>query len=207
MSELSPDGSPVHEVRHDHEQEQAGAVMPRWVPLAIGAVLVTLAALAVLTGLRYRDQTLVNIIRPQSEARRNSGGPPGEPEAGASLVFPGEAGANVPAANAPYEGETRATIQGGPDGVTSVIRMTARRGMVITSSPADAVVYVNDVAVGQARQFDSEDEVYDFPAAGSYDVKIVAPGFEQRHFVVTVSDAAERDIVRIDVKLDKALKR
>ena len=207
MSELPPDEAPVHEVRHDHDEEQGVAVMPRWVPIAIGAVLVTLAALAVLTGLRYRDQTLVNIIRPQSESRRNSGGPPGEPEAGASLVFPGEAGANVPAANAPDESETRATIQGGPEGVSSIVRMTARRGMLITSSPADAVVYVNDVAVGQARQFDSEDEVYDFAAPGSYDVKIVAPGFEQRHFVVTASDAAERDIVRIDVKLDKAASR
>ena len=112
MSELPPDGPQVHEVRHDHAQEQESLVMPRWVPLAIGIVLVTLAAFAVITGLRYRDQTLVSIIRPQADNRRSSGGPPGEPEAGASLVFPGEGGANVPPANAPYEGETRATIQG-----------------------------------------------------------------------------------------------
>ncbi len=190
MSELPPP-----------EQEPSAPVMPRWVPIAIGAVLVSLAALAVITGLRYRDNTLVNIIRPQSEARRSSGGPPGEPEPGASLVFPGDAGANVPPANAPYEGETRATIEGGPEGVNAVVRMNARRGMLITSSPPDAVVYVNDVAVGQAKQFDSEDEVYDFAAAGSYDVKIVAPGFQQRHFVVTAADDAERDIVHIDVKL------
>jgi hypothetical protein len=175
--------------------------MPRWVPIAIGAVLVTLAALAVITGLRYRDDTLVNMIRPRANARAGSGGPPGEPEPGASLVFPGEGGANVPLANTPEEGAPRATIEGGPGGVSAIVRMNARRGMVITSSPADAVVYVNDVAVGQARQFDSEDEVYDFAAPGSYDVKIVAPGFQQRHFVVTATDDAESDIVRIDVKL------
>lgn len=189
MSELPP------------EQEPDAPIMPRWVPIAIGVVLVSLAALAVVTGLRYRDNTLVDIIRPQSEARRSSGGPPGEPEPGASLVFPGDAGANVPPANAPYEGETRATIEGGREGVTAVVRMTARRGMLVKSSPADAVVYVNDVAVGLAKQFDSEDEVYDFAAPGSYDVRIVAPGFQQRHFVVTASDDAERDIVHIDVKL------
>ncbi len=46
------------------------AAMPRWVPIAIGVVLVTLAALAVVTGLRYRDQTLVRIVQPHQRAVR-----------------------------------------------------------------------------------------------------------------------------------------
>ena len=134
-------------------------LMPRWVPVAIGVILVSLAALAVITGLRYRDNTLVNIVKPRRTVQRVSApAPPGEPEPGASLVLSGNYGSNVPAANPASDG------------------MSARRGMKIIVTPNDAVVYVNDVPVGQASQFDSDDEIYDFAAPGSYTVRLTAPG-------------------------------
>ena len=178
--------------------------MPRWVPVVIGVVLVALAALAVVTGLRYRENTLVDRFeRHTTSARPGGPAPPGEPEAGASRVFSGNEGANVPQANIADEGESRGMIVGGPEGVTSVVRMTARRGLQIKSSPSDAVVYINDIAMGHAREFDSEDEIYDFAAPGSYDVRVVAPGFKERHYVVIASDEAADSVALIDVKLEK----
>lgn len=178
--------------------------MPRWVPIAIGVVLVTLAALAVLTGLRYRDNTLVGIIRPQSESRRTAPAPPGEPEAGASRVFSGRTGANVPPANIELdEQEPGTSVSGGPGGVSSLVRMRARRGMQFRTEPRDAVVYVNDVAVGRASEFDRGEEVYDFAEAGSYNVRLEAPGFEPRHYLVTASWDAPQDIARIEAKLTR----
>ena len=67
-------------------------LMPPWVPALIGVVLVAMAALAVYTGIRYRSPTLANaVVTPRRPARAMTGGsgPPGEPEPGASLVFPG----------------------------------------------------------------------------------------------------------------------
>ena len=58
-------------------------LMPRWVPAAIGVVLVAMAALAVYTGLRYREPTLANGVvksRRPVRAMTSGGGPPGEPE-------------------------------------------------------------------------------------------------------------------------------
>ena len=64
-------------------------VLPSWVPTVIGIVLVLMAGLAVYTGLRYRNPTLANgIIKTRRPPRAmTGGGPPGEPEPGASLVF------------------------------------------------------------------------------------------------------------------------
>lgn len=170
MSEVPPDpqGAPEPEL------------MPRWVPVAIGVVLVTLAALAVITGLRYRDDTLVGIV----ESRRMpqaTGGSPGAPEAGASRMM-SDGGANVPPAGAPLDEPT----------------FWARRGIMVRDAPADAVVYVNDVPVGRAGELDSENEVYDFAAPGTYTVRIVARGGEERRFVVTVSHDAEQNIALLD---------
>ena len=171
------------------------APMPRWVPIAIGIVLVTLAALAVLTGLRYRDQTLVRIVQPhQRTMRPTAPAPPGEPEPGASLLFPGDA-ANVP--------PSRAEITGGVAGANGVTRMSARRGLRTNVKPPDAVVYVNDVAIGQASQFDSEDEEYDFAAPGNYVVRFAAPGYKERLFIVTAEDNAQQEVARIEVNLQK----
>ena len=180
-------------------------LMPRWVPIVIGVVLVTLAGLAVLTGLRYRENTLVGIIKPRFDARRTAPAPPGEPEPGASRVFSGAEGANVPSANEPLGAEEpRAEITGGPGGVSAVVRIWARRGMQFVAEPADAVVYVNDVPVGHAREYaGGGEEVYDFPEAGSYNVRLDAPGYKPRHFVVTASNNAPQDIAHIKATLEK----
>ena len=180
--------------------------LPRWVPALIGVVLVLLAGLAVYTGLRYRNPTLADgIIRGRkSTTTAAGGGPPGEPGPGASLVFPGESGDNAPTASDAVTGRARATISGGgPGGVTAAVRLWARRGMTTNVVPDDAMIYVNDLPIGEARQFDKPDEVYDFPAPGSYTVRIVAPGYKDRVFVVTASDNATDEIARLDVKLNR----
>ena len=177
--------------------------IPRWVPILIGVVLVSLAAFAVITGLRYRDNTLLSIVNPRSRNQRPPAlAPPGEPEAGASLVLSGESGGNVPQANEPVTGVSRAEISGDAGGTTTVMRIWARRGMQMKVEPSEAIVSVNGIVVGQARQFDSEDEIYDFAEPGSYNVKIHADGFRDRQYVVTVSPEADAEIARIDVKLE-----
>src|SRR2546421_12905968 len=98
--------------RERHASDQTG--LPRWVPTLIGIVLVVMAALAVYTGLRFRNPTLANgIIKSRKPPRAMTGvGPPGEPEPGASLVFP----ENAPTA-------------GGP-AVAGAQRISARRGLI-----------------------------------------------------------------------------
>ncbi len=200
----------MSEIPSDHQHPHGVEVpppppeeIPRWVPVLIGVVLVALASFAVITGLRYRDNTLVSIVNPRGTRQRTpSPAPPGEPEAGASLVMSGDSGANVPQANEPVSGPSRAEVTGGPSGVNAVVRMWARRGMQVKAEPADAVVSVNNVVVGQASQFDSEDEIYDFPAAGSYNVKLHADGFMDRHYVVTASNEADAEVARIEAKLE-----
>jgi len=175
--------------------------LPSWVPTLIGIVLVVLAALAVYTGVRYRNPTLADgIIRPKRAPNAVSGGgPPGEPGPGASLIFPGESGDNAPTASAAVGGRARASINGG--GAAGVSALWARRGMMTNVVPDDAMIYVNDLAIGEARQFNTTDEVYDFPAPGSYTVRIVAPGYKERQFLVTAAENAPDEIARLDVKL------
>ncbi|PYQ60282.1 MAG: hypothetical protein DMF58_08700 [Acidobacteria bacterium] len=175
---------PPEPPRERHVPEEPG--LPSWVPTAIGIVLVIMAALAVYTGLRYRNPTLANgIIKTRRPPRAmTGGGPPGEPEPGASLVFP----ENSPTA------ET-ATVIGA---------IAARRGLITNVLPDDAMVYVNGVLIGQAKQFNTIDEVYDFPAPGAYTIRLVAPGYKEAQYVVTASDNAQQEIARIDVKLQRA---
>jgi len=181
--------------------------LPRWIPVMIGAVLVAMAGLAVYTGMRYHESgnTFTNIVKP----RRVTGpapaaAPPGEPQPGASLVYPGEDAANTPNANAPVTGRARAEITGGGTaGVQSTLRMTARRGMILLVDPDDAMVYVNDLLIGQANQFDKTDEVYDFPAPGSYTIRISAPGYHDRQFIVTAADNATGEVAKISTTLVK----
>jgi len=173
----------------------------------IGVVLVGMAALAVYTGMRFRESgnTFTNIVKP----RRVTGpapaaAPPGEPQPGSSLVYPGEDAANTPNANAPVTGRARAEITGGgTGGVQSTLRMTARRGMILLVDPDDAMVYVNDLLIGQANQFDKADEVYDFPAPGSYTIRISAPGYHDRQFIVTAVDNATAEVAKISTTLVK----
>jgi hypothetical protein len=205
MTELPPEqpspAEPQPE-RHPHHPPDP-AIMPRWVPVLIGAVLVTIAALAVITGMRYRDNTLVRMVSRSTTPRVAAPAPPGEPEPGASRVMSGNEGGDVPAAHEPAAGESHADVTGDAGGVTAVVRMWARRGMQVKTSPTDAVVYVNNVAIGQARQFDTEDEAYDFAAPGSYTVRLIAPGYKERTYVVTASEDAEDEVAHIDARLEK----
>jgi hypothetical protein len=176
--------------------------MPRWVPILIGVVLVTMAALAVYTGLRYRDDgTLTAVVKPRRMERAATSAPPGEPEPGASLVMHGNGADSTPAANEPVAGNARAMISGGPGGVESVMRIWARRGMLLQITPADSMVYVNDTLVGHANQFDTENEIYDFPQPGSYAVKVVAPNNRQKTYIVTAADDAQQDVAHIKAAL------
>ena len=186
---------------HPTPESESGPAMPRWVPILIGVVLVSMAALAVYTGLRYRDDdTLTGQVKPRRMERATSA-PPGEPEAGATLVMHGNGNDSTPAANDPVAGSARAVISGGPGGVETTVRIWARRGMLLQITPPDSMVYVNDTLVGHANQFDTEDEIYDFPAPGSYTIKVVAPSNKQRMFVVTAADDAPQDVARIKAEL------
>lgn len=200
MTEPTPDVTPRHD--EDPVNVEPGSGLPRWIPVTVGLLLVAMAALAVYTGLRYRDpDTLTEQVRPRRD-RNNSPAPPGEPGAGASLVFHGAEGENTPTANEPVTGEARAVISGGPGGVESIARLWARRGMVLNVLPEDAMVYVNELPVGQVRQFNTMDEVYDFAAAGSYTVKVVATSGKSKTFIVTASDDAKQDVARVSAKLE-----
>ncbi|HSY48732.1 MAG TPA: hypothetical protein VLC46_07975 [Thermoanaerobaculia bacterium] len=179
--------------------------MPRWVPTVIGMVLVAMAALAVYTGLRVRSPTLANgVIKSRHPPRDMTGGagPPGEPEPGASLQFPGDAD-NTPAARATVTDRARAEVTGTGHVISSTVRIWARRGMITNVVPPDAMVAVNDLVIGQANQFATMNEVYDFPAPGSYTIHISAPGYKDQQFVVTVAENAKDEIARLDVKLSR----
>lgn len=171
-----------------HETEPEAAPLPPWVPTLIGAVLVILAGLAVYTGLQYRNNTIVSVVKPRRVSGANTPAPPGEPQPGASLVFPGESGDNAPVAHPPVNGK-------------AAERIWARRGMTTTVTPPDALVYVNDVAVGQANQLATQP--YEFPQPGSYNVRITAPGYRDRAYVVTVADNAKDEIATLQAKLER----
>src|SRR5215212_1207228 len=116
----------------DQPPESPPASLPRWVPVLIGVVLVVFAALAVFTGWRNRQDTLVRIVDGRDEKpHSNAAAPQGEPDAGGSLVVPG----NPPDANPAVRGPSRATIDGGPGGVSATMRLWARRGMVTNVLP------------------------------------------------------------------------
>lgn len=183
-------------------EPEPGAAMPRWVPVLIGVVLAIMAGLAVYTGMRYRDDdTLVGRIQPQRRERTTTPAPPGEPEAGASRVMHGDEGDHTPSANEPVEGSARAVITGGPGGVESTVRIWARRGMLLQIAPPESMVYVNETLIGHASQFDTEDEIYEFPAAGSYTIRVVAPSNRQKTYVVTAADDAKQDVAHIKAAL------
>src|SRR5207244_8379950 len=116
--------------------------------------------------------------------------------------FPGESGDNAPIPNAPVAGRARAEIRGGgTEGVTGSMRLNARRGMVVSVVPDDALVLVNETPIGEAKQLGGP---YEFPASGSYTVRITAPGFKDQSFIVTASDNAKQEVVTIAAKLLKS---
>lgn len=176
--------------------------MPRWVPVLICVLLVIMAALAVYTGLRGReDDTLLAKVRPRRVQAPETPAPSGEPEAGASLVLHGAQG-EAPAANEPVQGQSRAVVTGGPDGVSAVVRIWARRGMVLNVLPDNTMVYVNNLPIGEAAQFNTMDEAYEFAAPGSYTVKLVpSSGKPGKTYVVTSKEDAPNDVARISADL------
>src|SRR5688500_20410835 len=79
------------------ETAEEGTKLPRWVPLTIGVLLIAIASAAVYTGVTYRRQGLGRAFRRLAMVGRiDRGGAPGEPEAGASRIMHGDAGAAVP---------------------------------------------------------------------------------------------------------------
>ncbi|HET7710511.1 MAG TPA: hypothetical protein VFL80_01140, partial [Thermoanaerobaculia bacterium] len=168
MTELPSSAEPPK--HHEPQDTPPAPLFPRWVPILIAALLVVFAALALFTGLRYRESPAATVLRAKA-VPRSPATPPGEPQPGGSLVF----GDREPVAGAPAAGRARAVIAGDAAGIQSVVRIWARRGLVINAVPADALVSVNDVMIGQANQFDTADETYDFPAPGSYNIRISAP--------------------------------
>src|SRR5581483_844267 len=175
---------PSEPQRERHVPDEPG--LPGWVPTVIGIVLVIMAAFAVWTRLRYRNPTLANgIIHPRRTPKGlGASGPPGEPEPGASLVFPEDS---------PTAGAT----------TTAPGTMVARRALVTNVLPDDAMVYVNGVPIGTAKQFNAAHEGYDFPQPGSYTVRLVAPGYKDAQFVVSAADDAPQEIARIDLRMQR----
>lgn len=184
----------------EEEQGPEPGSLPSWIPVLIGGVLVILAGLAVYTGLHFRnEESLTTQLQPRRRPMTTA--PPGEPGAGASQVLHGESGENTPAANAPVTGEARAVITGDASGVQTTARIWARRGMVLNVLPDDSMVYVNDVLIGQVRQFNTMDEIYDFAEPGSYTVKIIAPNGTEKTYIITAGDEAKEEVARISAKL------
>jgi len=191
MTEVPPDLVP-------DDEEPPPPPLPKWIPILIGVILVALGILAVATGVRYRQQgTIVNIVRPKRVPQSNSPAPPGEPEAGASLIFDG----NAPTAHPAVAGRARATITGSGNTIESNVHITARRGMTTAVTPDDALVYVNDLLAGQAKQFATQP--YEFASPGSYTVRIVAPGYADRVYTVTVAENGGAEVARIQARLNK----
>ena len=73
--------------------------------------------------------------------------------------------------------------------------------MMLRVVPEDTMVYVNDLPIGQARQFNTTEEVYEFADPGSYTVKLVAANGAEKVFVVTAAHDAKEDVARIDADL------
>jgi hypothetical protein len=199
MADDKPDNAP--EPAAEPGDGDDAPVMPKWVPVVIGLVLVTMAALAVWTGLRYRNPPLVNgIIHMKRPARSmTGGGAPGEPGPGASMVLPGE-GDNAPSPNTPITSGARAEITGTGSTVNGMMHLTARRGLTINATPDDAMILISDTPLGTANQLRWP---YEFAAPGSYTVKIDAPGFKEQQFIVTASDNATPEVVTVNAVLQK----
>lgn len=185
--------------------EDEGLKLPRWVPLTIGILLVVIASFAVYTGLTYRSKGLGRALRrlPGVSRIQDRGGAPGEPEAGASRVFHGEAGDTIPMPQQGNADETRVAITGGSDGIVPSIQLSARRGILVKVDPGDAIVYVNDKPMGTASQFSTPEQVWEFPdvPGGTFTIRLFAPGYREYEYVVTADADAETEVAMLEVKL------
>lgn len=187
-------------------REPTPLALPKWVPIAIGIVLVALAALAIYTGLRYRgnrlDRTFVQTTT--TERVHQDSGAPGEPEAGASHVMPGDDEGNIPQpSGAAFKQQTRVAVVGGKEGLSATYRASARRGLIVSVQPDDAMVYVNEQAIGPAKQFATEDEMYEFPQPGNYTIRVEAPGYKDLVMYVSADPNAPSEIAKLEMKMVK----
>ena len=197
MSEESSSGNP-------EEPAAAGGGMPGWVPIVIGLVLVAMGVLAVMTGLRYRGGGTLGraFERAASVAIPSEGGAPGEPQPGASRVVHGASGDYGPEAD-PLSGDSSQStvvIRGGEEGVIPSIRMSAQRAMRVQVEPSDAMIFINDRAIGTADQFQDPD-LYEFPTEGQYTIRLAAAGYDEIEYVVEVDPTAPNEIAVIGTRL------
>lgn len=177
--------------------------LPRWIAPAIALLLVTLAALAIYTGLRYRRAPLGGVFPERAERPGAQTGAPGAPEPGASRMLHGEGGENVPSPGAPIVGEkSRVSITNDPAGMAHSVRLRARRGVLIDVEPSDATVYVNNQPIGIAGQYKNPDEIYEFSEEGGYDIRIAAPGHREVQYIVTSTGDAAEEVAVIRTKLE-----
>lgn len=181
--------------------------LPRWIPIGLGVVLLTMALLAVYTGLNYRNVSLSRGLRRAVSGRVPSriaeAGVPGEPQPGASRVVHGEHGETIPEPNALDGEESGNAIRSEKGAVIPVIRLGARRGLLIRVIPADAMVYVNGQPIGAAKQFSTSDQIYEFADEGRYTVRVAAPGYHEIEYEVAAAQDAADEVAVINAKLTK----
>lgn len=202
--ELPPEASPGETGPPD----DAPLELPGWVAPAIGLALVLIAGMAVWTGFRPRTRPEAKLvitepaIREHAAQPEDSGGAPGDPGPGASRVVQSDTGGAVPSAQPLPEGELpRATIAGDETGVTPTTNLEVRRGIAFDSDRSDAVVYVNDLPIGDAGQYAAKDQPYEFAQEGTFTVRVVAADGTEARFVVVATAAAETDVAVIRVRL------
>lgn len=199
----APEEQPVE--GDGNRQEPTPLALPKWVPVGIGLVLVALAALAIYTGLRYRGVRADRTFAETSTVGRvhQASGAPGEPEAGASRVLPGDED-NIPQpSTAAFKQQTRVAVIGGKEGLSATYRASARRGLIVSVQPDDAMLYVNDRAIGPAKQFSSEDDLYEFPAPGNYTVRLEAEGYKDVVMYVAADPNSPVEIAKLELKMLK----
>jgi hypothetical protein len=189
--------------------DSVDVTLPRWAAAAIGLVLIGLASLAVYTGVNHRrdplGQRFMRVPLPERQTQTPSPGVPGGPEPGASLVYHGPGGEQVPQPGAvQQESPSRVSIVGDGARITREIRLSARRGMIIDIQPPNAAVYVNDQVIGEASQFATADRAYEFAEEGTYEVRLVAPGHRELAFIVRADPDASEQLARISGRMQPA---
>lgn len=181
--------------------------LPKWVPIGLGLVLLIMAVLAVYTGLNYRNVSLSRglgrVVSSRTPSRVAESGVPGEPQPGASRVVHGEHGEAIPQPDAFDPDQSPSAIRSEGGAVIPVIRLAARRGLLVRVIPDDALVYVNGQPIGAARQFSSSDQIYEFAEEGRFAVRLVAPGYHEVEYEISATQDAADEVAVINAKLRK----
>lgn len=179
--------------------------LPRWVPVVIALVLIAIAAGALWTGMRRRDVPFWKLTPAARETRGGASRGPMELEPGSSRAMHG--GNDVVAAPGTVDPGQRArvVIQGDSESVVPTVRVEARRGVLVDVRPPDAIVYVNDQLIGEARQFMARDQAWEFAEpSGTYRVVVVAPGYKPLQYEVIARPEARNElaVVRGELELE-----